>query len=158
MLLFRRLAALLSAIMPVAALIAVALALTQVWVLGPVFLVGLLALGLFFAFVSPVVLVEGVAGRAALRRSAALAWSDWLRVAIMIIVLAVICWVAEMLAHLLIPHWAPFFVSLFGDLFTMVALPVPAIALVLLYFDIRRKHEHYSPDRLRADVEALRGA
>jgi len=156
MLLSRRLGALLSAVMPAAAAIALALAFTQVWVLGVVFLIALLVLALFFAFVSPVVLVEGVAGRAALRRSAALAWSDWLRVAIMIIALAVTCWVAEMLAYLLLPHTAPFFVSLFGDLFTMVALPVPALAIALLYLDIRRKNEGYTQERLRADLETLR--
>ncbi len=39
----------------------------------------------FVSFVAPVVLVEGLAGRAALKRSFALVWSDWLRVLLTIV-------------------------------------------------------------------------
>lgn len=149
MLLFRRLGMLLSAVIPAAILIAI----------GSVFLLipGLI-LGLLFAFVSPVVLIEGLRGRAALRRSAELVRSDWLRVAIVIFVFSVLCWLARMLAQLLIPGSAIFAGSLLGDLLTMVLLPVPILGLVLLYFDIRRKRENFTPDRLRSDLEALKSA
>src|SRR5258707_1300311 len=127
MLLFRRLGPLLTAIIPAAFITA----------FGFVFLIvpGLI-LGLLFAFVSPVVLIEGLRGRAALRRSVELVRSDWLRVAIMIVVLAVMRWFAQLLANILVPSSALFIGSLFGDLVTMVFLPLPVLGMVLLYFDI----------------------
>jgi hypothetical protein len=157
-LLFRRLSLLLSAVMPAAILIAIALGLTVIPLLGLLFLVAALVMGLLFAFVAPVVLIEGLGGRAALRRSAELVRSDWLRVTIMILVLAVICALAQQLAYLLLPRSAPFFGSFFGDMFTMLVLPVPVLGVVLLYFDIRRKRESFTQERLRADLEALRSA
>jgi len=48
--------------------------------------------------------------------------------------------------------------SLFGDLITMVLLPVPVLGMVLLYFDVRRKRDSFTPDNLRADLDALKGA
>jgi hypothetical protein len=156
-LVLRRLGPLVSAVALASALIGVGLALTVVPVLGIVFMVAALAMVFMFAFVAPVVLVEGLGGRAALWRSVELAWSDWLRVAITIIALAVACWLAQALAFLLLPRSAPFFGSLFGDLFTMVVLPVPVLGLVLLYFDIRRKREAFTQDGLRAGLETLRG-
>ena len=149
MLLFRRLGMLLSAVIPAAILIAVG---------SMFFLIPGLVLGLLFAFVSPVVLIEGLRGRAALRRSVELVRSDWLRVAIVIFVFAVLCGLARMIAGALIPRSAIFAGSLFGDLFTMVLLPVPILGLVLLYFDIRRKRENFTPDRLRADLDGLKSA
>jgi hypothetical protein len=127
--------------------------------IGSIFLIlpGLV-LWLLFVFVSPVVLIEGLRGRAALRRSVELVRSDWLRVAIVIFVFGVLCWLARAVAQLLIPAAAIFAASLFGDLFTMVLLPVPVLGLVLLYFDIRRKRENFTTDRLRADLEALKSA
>jgi hypothetical protein len=149
MLLFRRLGILLSAVIPAALLIGV----------GTVFLVvpGII-LGLLFSFVSPVVLIEGLRGRAALRRSVELVKSDWLRVAIVIFVFGLLCGLARIVALVLIPRSAIFALSLFGDLFTLVLMPVPVLGLVLLYFDIRRRREGFTPDRLRADLEALKTA
>jgi hypothetical protein len=157
-LLYRRLGVLLSAVLPAAGLIALGAVLTRIPVVGVVAQIAVMAMGLAFAFVSPVALLEGTRGRAALRRSAELVLSDWLRVAIMIIALAVLLWVAQMLAHLLLPVSAPFFRSLFGDLFTMVLLPIPVLGVVLLYFDIRRRREGFTQDGLREGLDALRGA
>lgn len=149
MLLLRRVALLLSAVIPAAILVA----------LGFVcFVIPGLVLGLLFAFVSPVVLIEGLGGRAALRRSAELVRADWLRVAIVLVAFALVRGVAQMLAGALIPHSALFVGSLFGDLFTMVLLPVPILGAVLLYFDIRRKRDNFTQDRLRADLDALKSA
>jgi hypothetical protein len=147
MLLFRRLGPLLTAVIPAAFLVAFGFVL---------FFVPGIILGLLFAFVSPVVLIEGLRGRAALRRSAELVSSDWLRVAIMILVLGVMRWFAQLLAGLLVPHSALFIGSLFGDLVTMVFLPLPVLGMVLLYFDIRRKRDNFTTDRLRSDLEALK--
>lgn len=149
MLLFRRLGKLLSAVIPAAFVVA----------LGFVFFVipGLV-LGLLFAFVSPVVLIEGIGGRAALERSVALVRSDWLRVTLLVLVFGVLRGVAQLLASALIPSSAIFASSLFGDLITMVLLPVPVLGMVLLYFDVRRKRDSFTPDNLRADLDALKGA
>ena len=149
MLLFRRLGKLLSAVIPAAFLVA----------LGFVFFVipGLV-LGLLFAFVSPVVLIEGIGGRAALERSVTLVRSDWLRVTLLVLVFGILRGVAQILASALIPQTAIFASSLFGDLITMILLPVPVLGMVLLYFDVRRKRDNFTPDNLRADLEALKGA
>ncbi len=149
MLLFRRLGKLLSAVIPAALLVA----------LGFVFFfIPGLVLGLLFAFVSPVVLIEGIGGRAALERSVALVRSDWLRVTLLVLVFGVLRGVAQLLASALIPSSAIFASSLFGDLITMVLLPVPVLGMVLLYFDVRRKRDSFTPDNLRADLDALKGA
>jgi hypothetical protein len=148
MLLFRRLDKLLGAVIPAGLLIA----------LGTVCLVipGLV-LAFLFIFVSPVVLVEGLGGRAALRRSVELVKSDWLRVALVALVFGVLHAVASMLAGLLIPHSAIFMDSLISDLITMVLLPIPILGTALLYFDIRRKRDNFTNDNLRADLAALKG-
>jgi hypothetical protein len=149
MLLFRRLGLLLTAVIPAAVLIA----------FGCVFFVipGLV-LAVLFSFVSPVVLIEGVGGREALRRSTALVRSDWLRVAIMLVVFGVLRGVAQMVASMLFPQSALFGASFFSDLVTLAFLPLPVLGMVLLYFDIRRKRENFTDDRLRADLEALKTA
>jgi hypothetical protein len=149
MLLFRKLGPLLTAVIPAAFLIAIGFV---------VFIIPGVILGLLFAFVSPVVLIEGRRGRAALQRSAELVASDWLRVAIMILVFGVLRWAAQLIAGVLVPSSALFISSLFGDLVTMVFLPLPVLGMVLLYFDIRRKRDNFTPDRLRADLEALKSA
>ena len=146
MLLLRRVDKLLGAMIPAALLVA----------LGFVFLfIPGIVLAVLFAFVSPVVLVEGLTGRAALRRSVDLVKSDWLRVALVGVTFAVLQAVARAIANGLIPHSAVFLDSLFSDLITLVLLPVPVIGTVP-YFDIRRKRDNFTNDRLRADLAALR--
>jgi hypothetical protein len=117
-----------------------------------------LILGLLFAFVPQAVLIEGLRGREALKRSVELVSSDWLRVAIMIIALGALSWAAQLVAHAFMPASAFFASSFFGDLVTLVLLPVPVLGMVLLYFDIRRKRDGFTDDRLRTDLEALKTA
>jgi hypothetical protein len=149
MLLFRRLGKLLSALVPAAIVV----------VIGCVFcLIPGLVLALFFTFVAPVVLVEGLGGRAALERSTTLVRSDWLRVALLLLAFAVVRGVAQVVASIFVAPTAVFVGSLLGDLITMVMLPVPVLGTVLLYFDIRRKRDGFTNDHLRADLEALKGA
>ncbi len=149
MLLFRRLGLLLSAVIPAAIVVA----------LGCVFfLIPGLVCALFFAFVSPVVLIEGVGGRAALERSTALVRSDWLRVALVLLTFALVRGLAQVLGAALVPPGSIFFGSLLSDLVTMVLLPVPVLGAVLLYFDIRRKRDNFTPDVLRTDLEALKSS
>ncbi len=40
----------------------------------------------------------------------------------------------------------------------MVLLPIPVLGAVLLYFDIRRKLENFTPDNLRTDLDALKSS
>ena len=149
MLLFRRLGKLLSAVIPAAIVIT----------LGCLFFVipGLV-LALFFTFVSPVVLIEGLGGRAALERSTTLVRSDWLRVALLLMTFAIVRFVAQLVANVFVAPSAIFVGSLLSDLFTMVMLPIPVLGTVLLYFDIRRKRDSFTNDNLRADLDALKGA
>lgn len=113
-------------------------------------------LALLFAFVPCVVLLEGRRGRAALQRSADLTGSDWLRVILMVIVVAVLRWLAEVVAGVLVPRQAIFLGSLLSDLLTMVVLPLPVIGIVLLYLDVRRKRDGFTDDGLRAALDALK--
>ena len=147
MLLFRRLGPLLTAVIPAALITAFGFVL---------FVIPGVILGLLFSFVSPVVLIEGKRGREALRRSVELVSADWLRVAIMIVVFVVLRWIAQLVAGALLPTSAIFVGSLFGDLVTMLFLPLPVLGMVLLYFDIRRKRDGFTDARLRADLEALK--
>lgn len=147
MLLFRRLGKLLSALLPAALLVALGFVM---------FVVPGIILAFLFSFIAPVVLIEGIGGRAAIKRSADLVRRDWLRVAVVLIVFALVRWLAENIAWIFIPRHALFFGSFFGDLFTMVLMPVPILGSVLLYFDLRRTHEGFTQDHLRADLQALR--
>jgi hypothetical protein len=149
MLLFRRLGKLLSAVVPAAIVVTI----------GCVFfIVPGIVLAVLFTFVSPVVLIEGLSGRAALERSSTLVRSDWLRVTLLLIAFAAVRWVAQLVASILVPAGSIFMGALLGDLVTMVMLPVPVLATVLLYFDVRRKRENFTNDNLRADLEALKTA
>ena len=115
-----------------------------------------LVLALFFAFVSPVVLIEGLGGRDALRRSTDLVRSDWLRVALVVAAFGVIRALATMIAHLLVPHGAIFVDSFLADLITLVGMPIPVLGAVLLYFDVRRKQERFTTDTLRTELATLK--
>jgi hypothetical protein len=147
MLLFRRLGLLLTAVLPAAALVMV----------GYFFLVlpGLL-LSFFFVFVAPVVLIENVGGAAALRRSYSLVRADWLRTALLLLTFGVLNSLAHWLAALFVPRSAVFFGSFLGDLILLLVMPVPIIASVLLYFDLRCQVDGLTDDRLRAELESLR--
>lgn len=146
--LFRRLGVVLSAVIPAALLTAV----------GFFFLVvpGLL-LSFFFAFVPTVALFEGVGGTAALKRSYALVRSDWLRVLLVLICFGVLSAVARLIAGML--PLGLFGSRLLQDALTLVAMPVPVLGAVLLYFDTRRKHdaERFDQQRLADELAAIRG-
>jgi hypothetical protein len=147
-LLFKRLGRLLSALVPAAVLIAI----------GCFFLIipGLV-LCFFFALVPVVVIVENRGGVAALKRSYELVRSDWLRVALVFISFGVLNMVAHGLGGLFVPQSAFFLGHFLGDLLTLVLLPVPVMASVLLYLDLRRKRENYDQAALRRELEGLRG-
>jgi hypothetical protein len=148
-LLLGRLAPLLTAVLPAALVTAFAFAFF--WGLG-------LAAALLFAFVAPVVLIEGRRGGDAIRRSVELVLSDWLRVALMIIVVVVAGKLAETVAGILVPSWALFVSSFLGDLVMLALLPLPTLGMVLLYLDVRRRRDGFTDDQLRGRFEALKAS
>ena len=143
--LLRRVAVIFSAIIPAALLTGVGFFF--------LFIPGVV-LAFFFTFVPLVALFEGVGGTAALRRSYELVRADWLRVLLLLIAFAILSMVAQFCAGLVL-HGL-FGTRLLQDLLTLVLLPIPVIASVLLYFDIRRKHEGFSDGQLVAIVDELR--
>jgi hypothetical protein len=145
--LFKRLGLLITALLPAAGL----------FVLGCVFLFlpGII-LGFLFTFVPAVVLVEGVGGLAALKRSMQLVRADWLRVALVLIVNFIVSALAHWVGRIFVPRSAIFFSNFVGDLLWLVVLPVPIISSVLLYFDVRRKVDGLDDEHFRAELETLR--
>jgi len=144
-LLLRRVGTILSAIIPAALLTGV----------GFFFLVvpGVL-LAFFFSFVPTVALFEGVGGTAALRRSYELVRSDWLRMLLVLLTFVVISAVTQFVAGAFLHGLLG--MRLLQDALTLVVLPIPVITSVLLYFDIRRKHEGYDDGKLAAELDRFR--
>lgn len=142
--LFRRLGIVLSAVIPAALLSGI----------GFFFLlVPGLVLTFFFAFVTPVALFEGVGGMAALRRSWALVRSDWLRLLLLFVVFGVIMNAARFLGAVVSGGW--FGSQLIEDALTLVAMPIPVLGSVLLYFDVRRKAEGFTRAKLAGEMARL---
>jgi hypothetical protein len=146
MLLFRRVGLLLTALLPAAAL----------EILGySLFVLPGLVASLIFVFVSQVVLIERIGGADALKRSYTLVRADWLRTALLFLTFSLLNSVAHWLAGLFIPRGAVFFGNFLGDLLLLLVMPVPIIASVLLYFDLRRHVDGLTDDRLRTELETL---
>jgi hypothetical protein len=140
--LLRRLSVLTSVVVPTAILLGVG------FLLGV--LPGLVA-AFFCLFVAPVALIEGVGGIEAIKRSAALVRADWLRCALLLVAFGITWSLAHWLAGA-----ATFFANFIGDLLFLLVMPVPMIAAVLLYLDLRRKLDGLDEDTLNAELEALR--
>ena len=138
---------LLSAIVPAAGLIAVGLVL---WVIPG------LVVAFCFALLAQVVVVEGLGGAAALRRSVEVVGSDWLRIALLLALFVALTWAARLLADLVIPDAAIFMTHLVGDLLTLVIMPLPLITAALLYLDVRRRRDGFGDENLRAVLASLR--
>jgi hypothetical protein len=120
------------------------------------FLLPGMLISFFFSFVSPVVLIEGLSGQAALKRSYALVRSDWVRVALLLVSFGVLNALAHGLAALLIPTGAIFVGTFLGDLISLVLMPVPIILSALLYLDIRRINDGATREKLSEELAALR--
>lgn len=108
-----------------------------------------------FAFVAPVVLVEGLSGTAALKRSAALAGSDWIRVTLVLAALVVSTFGVQLLTDWILPTSFHQLGGFVGDLVTVVILPWPVLGTVLLYLDLRRS-SGLADASLREGLAALR--
>jgi hypothetical protein len=147
MLLVGRLGGLLGAVIPAAGLTAIGL---QLWVIPG------LVVAFCFALVAQVAVVEGLGGAAALRRSVELVGADWLRVGLLLGVFAGLTWAARRLADLLVPDSAVFMTELLGDLLTLAVIPLPLIAAILLYLDLRRRRDNFGDEELRGALASLR--
>jgi hypothetical protein len=148
MLLLGRLGRLLAAVIPAAGLIAVGLVF---WVIPG------LVVAFCFALVAQVAVIEGLGGAAALKRSVELVGADWLRVALWLAVFLALVWAARLLAGRVVPDGAIFMTELVGDLLTLAVMPLPLIAGVLLYFDLRKRRDNFGDPELRAVLASLRG-
>jgi hypothetical protein len=115
-----------------------------------------LVLSFLFVFTPAVVLIEARSGTEALKRSARLVRSDWLRVALVLISFGVINWLAHLIGAFLIPGGLFFLEHLLGDLLTLVLLPLPVLATVLIYLDLRRRREGVDADTLRRELDNVR--
>jgi len=109
-----------------------------------------------FALLAQVVVVEGLGGAAALRRSVEVVGSDWLRIALLLALFVALTWAARLLADLVIPDAAIFMTHLVGDLLTLVIMPLPLITAALLYLDVRRRRDGFGDENLRAVLASLR--
>jgi hypothetical protein len=120
------------------------------------FLLPGMLIGFFFSFVSPVVLIEGLEGQAALKRSYALVRADWRRVALVMSSFVALNLITRILAAFIVPSGGVFVSTFLGDLISLVIMPVPIILSALLYLDIRRVCDGVSRDELAAELAALR--
>jgi hypothetical protein len=119
----------------------------------PLFVPGLVA-SLLLALVPTVVLLEGKAGLAAIKRSANL-MKDVLGRAIGIQVAFV---AVTLLVRKLVTGLVPgrsFASLLLCDLTMILLSPLPMIALTLLYLDARKEGEAFTPEGLRDELDAL---
>jgi uncharacterized membrane protein len=147
-LVLRRAGALLAALVPASILIAIGMAML---------VIPGLVLGFLFSLVTPVVLIEGVTGVAALKRSVALVRSDWLRIALVFVVFFLIALVSGLVAGVLVPSSLGFVGGLLGNLITLVLLPLPILAIVFLYLDLRRRSEGLSGEDLANTLGGVLG-
>ena len=143
----RRLGRLLSALVPAALM----------YLVGSFFLVlpGL-TISLFLSFVAPVVLIEGLGGQVALRRSFDLVRSDWLRVVPVVLMFVALNGLTRVLADLIVPGDSVFLVTFLGNLISLVLMPIPIILSVLLYLDVRRKADGFTRENLAEALAGLR--
>lgn len=116
---------------------------------------GLVA-GFLAALAMPVVLLERKAGVDAIKRSFELVKGDWLRVLLVLVVFAVLNWVASFVGGLFVPDRFVFLNLLVGDLVTIVVAPIPIIGLVLVYNDIVL-HKGASEGEIESRQQALLG-
>jgi hypothetical protein len=114
-----------------------------------------LILSLLFAFVPVVALVERRGGIAALKRSYELVRADWLRVAILIAIFVLARLIISVLIGLMLPARWIFLGRLLEDGLTLLVLPIPTIAGLLLYLDILRRRDDLDRQQLHETLETL---
>lgn len=121
------------------------------------------------AFVTQVFVLENKQYLSAIRRSCELAKGEWVRVLVVVILIVLFTAIFFFLPGLLL---RPLYESaelllgtgllallqgLIGGLSTAVVQPVPIIALVLLYYDVRIRKEGFDIKKLAADMEQVSG-
>lgn len=134
--------------------------LTSLLLLVGAFLLILPALlfGVWFMFASPVVVLEGKWGGAALKRSLALGKGFFLRNLAVVIVLMLVSYLAGGLVGLLFGLLVPesvgsfWFRTVIAALQAAVALPISTISFVLMYYDMRVRKEAYDSVALAQEL------
>jgi hypothetical protein len=111
----------------------------------------------FLTFVGPVAIVEGVGNMNALQRSYLLVRADWFRVLLVALGMVALNFVAHALARLLLPGTWLFTSQFVGDLVTWVLMPIPIIAMALVYLDLRQRLDGLSEEALLTQVAKARG-
>jgi hypothetical protein len=143
-------------------------------------LAGLVGLALmvawfFFSFAPMIILIEGVSGPAALKRSFEMVKADFLRIFLVGLICAIIVGIVGAIAAAVAGIVSAIVGGILGAisgalgigvgvlLFAIVvgvisaaALPISATATLLIYLDTRRKKDR-SPNQLRDQLEELRG-
>ena len=116
---------------------------------------------LWYAFVGPVVILEGHGGWAALRRSRQLGRGNYLRnfgillslsMIVALIILSVVLVAATVIA--LIATLPTKLAEVSGAVVGILVTPPYLISLVLLYYDMRARKEGYSAAQLAEDLKA----
>jgi hypothetical protein len=97
-----------------------------------------LVLGFLFALSTPVVMLEGKSGVDALKRSAALVKAHWVNVLIVLIVYALVIGISSAIVTAI---FHGFLGIALARVVAAVLFPLPTLALVLLYLDLRRVDE-----------------
>ncbi len=105
-----------------------------------------------FSFAIPVALLENMSGIDALKRSADLVLADWIRVLVVTVVFNVATGIARLIANIFVSPAHHFFGSLLPDLISIALLPVPILAMVLIYFDLRAKLDGIQPRDVRGTL------
>ena len=113
---------------------------------------------LWLLFISPVVVLEGIGGINALKRSKAIAQGYNLRnlgVLVLLTIISALCggilgYLFGLLFPMAVDHWpCRLFVSVVG----LLAQPISLIAVVLLYYDLRARKESYDAAALAQDLK-----
>jgi hypothetical protein len=104
-----------------------------------------LILGFLFALAAPVVMLDDLAGVAALKRSAKLVMANLFAVVVVILALALLCAIARFIGGLFIPSRFVFLHTLISDAVSLVVFPLPVIGLVLLHRGTRHAPELSTP-------------
>ena len=123
----------------------------------PLLIVPGLVLALLFGWVPAVVLFERTPGKVALLRSARLVAAGPVRASLLFVVLGLVGYGTDRLAASALAGQSHLIVELASDLVALLVFPIPLLAGVLLYFDLRRTEEGLSRSHRWAAFERLRG-
>jgi hypothetical protein len=113
---------------------------------------------IWFLFTPIIVVLERVSGPSALKRSKNLGKSFYLKTLLLVTLLFALVYVIILVTGLVVGlaiaflDFPPITAQLVGGLIGLILSPLPAIAPVLLYYDLRVRKEAYDTARLAEDL------